>query len=67
MSFPPGLPTNVLRKDTRNEDVLHVGYLPGLFPRGHIYDKPYYRGDVYEDRPTLCATQWEREMYEVQD
>ena len=60
MSFP--LPTNQLRKNTY-DDVLHVGYLPGLMPRGRPVDKPYYRGDIYQDAPTKWAKQWENEMY----
>jgi hypothetical protein len=55
------LPTTQVRKNT-NDDVLHVEYLPGLMARSRPVDKPFYRGDIYEDAPTKWAQQWEKEL-----
>ena len=55
------LPTTEPRKNTF-KNVLHAKYLAGLLPPGRPLDKPYYRGDIYDDEPSKSAERWEREV-----
>lgn len=56
------LPTSERRKDT-HEDVLHAQYLVGLLPPSEQLDKPYFRGDIYEEASAPRAKVWESETY----
>lgn len=55
------LPTTEQRQNTF-KDVLHPKYLSGLLPPDRPTDKLYYRGDIYEDKPSPWAERWEREV-----
>ena len=54
------LPTKEPKKHDE-ESVLHLGYIIGLLPPGVDINKPYYRGDIYEDNPTSVAREWQKE------
>ncbi len=54
------LPT-VERRNTAYRNTLRAKFLEGLLPPERLVDKTYYRGDIYEDKPTIWATQWENE------
>ena len=56
----PVLPT-VERRDTAYRNTLRARFLEGLLPPERLADKEYYRGDIYEDKPTKYVKQWEED------
>lgn len=50
-----------VKESAKEEDVLHPKYLVSLSSESVNFDKPHYRGDAYEDKPSEVAKRWRRE------